>query len=77
MDTQDVFASGYSEAVAAKRLANDTIAKGADRLSGDETLIEFFCECADLACRGLVRLTVEEFRLCRSGAVIAPAGSHD
>ena len=76
MDTQDTFARGYDEAVAARRLMNDSIASSAERL-GEDRLFEFFCECAELGCKKVARLTVEQFRLCRSGAVLVPADSHD
>jgi hypothetical protein len=53
------------------RLLNDTIARGAQRLGGDELPIDFFCECGDPDCRRVTQLTVWEYQSHRAAPLIA------
>lgn len=48
------------------RQANDRIETAADEHSQDGDLVPFVCECADLNCREIVRMTLDEYRLMRS-----------
>jgi hypothetical protein len=57
------------------REANEAIERAAREL-GDGEPVPFICECADLSCRELVRLTLSEYEDVRSSPVrfIAAAG---
>jgi hypothetical protein len=58
-------------AVNARRLVNDEIAATAMRFyGGDGSLFEFVCECGDLACRGIARLSLEDYRRSEPGSVV-------
>ena len=48
--------------VASRRTVNDAIAHAASRFNLDEgNLVEFLCECGDLRCRQMIKMTLTEF----------------
>lgn len=75
MSTSEVPAFGFSQVVATRRLINDSIANGAQRLNR-ESPFEFLCECGDQACRRVVELSAVQFYSCRPGAIIAHESPH-
>lgn len=71
MSTSEVPAFGFGHVVASRRLINDSIARGAQRIN-DEAPFEFLCECRDQACRRVEQLTAAQFRARRPGAIVVP-----
>lgn len=57
-------------AVAARRFVNDAIRDDARRFEDDPTLVfQFHCECGDVHCTRLVRLTMAEYEAAEPGLV--------
>ena len=62
----------FTCAVDVRRFVNDSIKDTAQRLGGDSaTVYEFVCECGDLRCWQLVRLTLAEYDGSDAGFVRA------
>ena len=62
--------SGRDAAIAMRRMVNDAIAELATRLDDDEReVFEFVCECGDLRCRAMKRMTLSEFWATGPGLV--------
>jgi hypothetical protein len=58
--------------IATKLLStNDSIARGASRFRRERMNFEFFCECGDSRCHEGVWLTVAEYRVRGSEAIVA------
>lgn len=53
-------------------LVNDAIRKLAPADGSDPLTWEFFCECPDIACHGIVRLTVADFDARRAATPQLP-----
>lgn len=62
-----------SEVANTRRVMNDSIANGAERLDHDGNGVdfEFFCECGNLRCDEKMRLTVAQYRCARFWPVVA------
>ena len=66
--------SGTAAATSVRRLVNDEIARVAARLDGDDgSVFDFLCECGDLRCRGIVQMTLSDYRASGAGSVIGHA----
>jgi len=64
--------AAFNSAVAVRRFANETIKDTAQRFGDDSaTVYEFLCECGDLRCRELVKLTLAEYDESDAGFVRA------
>jgi hypothetical protein len=50
---------------------NDSVAKGAEGFHDEELVFKFLCECGDLNCKGIVELTLAQYRVARSWPVVA------
>jgi hypothetical protein len=61
-DTQEQIAKND----ATFREANERIAQTADRLAFEDEPVPFLCECADMECYEIARLTLDEYRHVRS-----------
>ena len=61
---------GRDAAVSMRRLVNDKIAEVATRLDGDGAVFEFTCECGDLKCREMKKMTLAEFAAMAPGLVV-------
>jgi hypothetical protein len=58
-------------AIFVRRYVNDEIAEVASRFdANDGSEFEFVCECGDLLCRGLVKMTLAEYRASGPGSVV-------
>lgn len=79
MEIKEAPANGREDVAATRRLINDSIAKGAASLDREGAMLfEFFCECGDLTCDEVVRLTVAQYRGIRSRPVVFhPRRTHD
>ena len=66
------WAYGVGAAISVRRFANDEIARVGSSLDDlDEGhRFEFLCECGDLSCTRLVRMTVAEYRASAPGSVV-------
>lgn len=65
---------GHAGATSVRRLVNDEIARVAARLDGDDgSVFDFLCECGDLRCRGIVQLTLADYRASGPGSVVGHA----
>ena len=53
-----------------RRFVNDSIKATAD-VSSASAVLEFICECGDLRCKELVKLTLDEFENSRPGTVVS------
>jgi hypothetical protein len=72
MSSTDLSASDepINSAVSARRFVNDAIRDDARRFKDDPTLVfQFHCECGDVRCRRLVRLTMAEYEAAEPGLV--------
>lgn len=66
--------SGTGAATSVRRLVNDEIARVAARLDGDDgSVFDFLCECGDLRCRGIARMTLADYRASSPGSVVGHA----
>ena len=63
--------SALGQVAESARLLNDTIARGTERLGGDDLPVDFFCECGDPDCRRVTRLTVGQYHKRRAEPLIA------
>ena len=64
-------APGIGAAISIRRFANEEVARVGSRLDADEgNQFEFLCECGDLSCNRLVRLTIAEYRALPPGSVV-------
>ena len=61
---------GHTAAVSVRRLVNDEIVNAAGRFDDGGTVFAFICECGDLGCRALVKMTLAEYRLTTPGSVV-------
>ena len=59
------------EAISVRRFVNDFIAERATTYhDAAERAFEFVCECGDLACDGVVKMTLAEYRSAEPGSLI-------
>jgi spore maturation protein CgeB len=59
-----------ASAVGVRRFANDEIARVGGRFSPDESsTLDFLCECGNLGCNALVKITLAEYRQSAAGSV--------
>jgi hypothetical protein len=62
----------FDSAVDVRRFVNDSIKDTAERFGGDSaTIFDFLCECGDLRCRQVVKLTPAEYDESEAGSVRA------
>jgi hypothetical protein len=71
MSTKEAPANGPGDVMAMRRVLNDSIAGAAERLDDDRAFFEFLCECGDSDCKGVVELTVAQYRVARFWPVVA------
>ena len=64
---------GHEAAVSIRRVVNDEILQVATPLDDGAAVFEFLCECGDLSCRGLVAMTLADYRATSPGSIV----SHD
>lgn len=62
-------ASGRTGAVSIRRLVNDEILKAATPLDDGAGVFEFICECGDLNCQSMVKMTLAEYLATTPGSV--------
>lgn len=61
----------HDAAIGVRRLANDSIAERAAAFhDAPDALVEFVCECGDLACQDAVTLTLAEYRATTPGSLV-------
>ena len=61
---------GAAAATSVRRLVNDEILNAATRLDPEgNSMFEFLCECGDLNCHGIVRMTLAEYATTEPGSV--------
>lgn len=60
---------GRTGAVSIRRLVNDEILKAATPLDDGAGVFEFICECGDLNCQGMVKMTLAEYWATTPGSV--------
>jgi hypothetical protein len=71
---QELVDDPVESATGLRRFANDSIRDVAARSQRDaSTVLEFLCECGDLRCRQLVKLTLGDFGARTPGSVRAHA----
>ena len=64
-------ASQRRAAVAIRRFVNDEIASRASRFDRDDgDAFAFVCECGDLACKGIVKMTLVTYGSSAPGSVV-------
>jgi hypothetical protein len=77
MKIREAPTDGRDGVAAMRRLMNDFIAKSAASLDREEAaLLEFFCECGDSGCKGVVELTVAQYRCARFWSLVAHSTPH-
>ena len=65
---------GSAGATSIRRVVNDEIALVASRMDGnDGSVFDFVCECGDLKCQGMVRMTLADYRMSTPGSVVGHA----
>lgn len=63
--------TGRTAAVLIRRYVNDEIARMAPTFQASiGNGYEFLCECGDLTCRGIVEMTLAEYRKTKPGSVV-------
>lgn len=61
---------GIEAAVMLRRFVNDELARVASRFDWNGREYEFVCECGNLRCDGIVKLTLADFRATRPRSVV-------
>jgi len=62
----------FASVLDVRRFVNDSIKDTAERFGADSaSTYEFVCECGDLRCRQLVKLTLAEYNEADAGSVRA------
>jgi hypothetical protein len=58
-------------AVSIRRFVNDEVAQVASRLDGnDGSSFEFVCECGELGCHAVVKMTLAQYRSAQRGSIL-------
>jgi hypothetical protein len=71
MRTTHPVETGRDAASSVRRLVNDEILNAASRYDDETAVFVFVCECGNLKCRDLVKMTQADYRATKPGTVVA------